>query len=1308
MSNIIKQINKYQRANTMSNPRERYDLFIRYRELAIEAGKKPFKWNKKRHSSKDFYERRISSFEGEKKQREEEKKQQEEAAAKKKKQQERGILYQEYKSLSQKANKEFKSMNQPGSSVVFYKKEIKKLLAKRPKFKDSKRTILLARKATTVKIKRKKVKLPAKKEKAYEHTREYMKYKDIDYSLDSGKIKEIFPFVNKVLKNYNQNDWFTIKLIGEKVNPDGSKSYEQRINSHGTDEKDTRDGGFVKNKKKQKQYLVRHMQTYASGGAYSFTINKVVILIIPKRAGGCNEKTDRIIEVEDFKLISKQSKGNNCYFACVGKNITLPKIRSVKNKIRDDYKIQKGAGIPPEEGLKIFKKYRCNKNKQLMIMDTAGKFNDMTCTEKEWEETKDEDKVTLMLIDYHYMIVDGEAAKWKRCKRCYKMYKHKHSCVLDKWSRCKKCNNAHDPERNCNPIQQSYYQNIINGNGKNRYARDSYKEEKKDTDNIIHYDLETHTNNSTKTHTACVVGYTPIVEVSAIDDSDWCKPRKLTDMDIYNKKRKEYFRTNFEKCVELDESKWDIYEEKYYNKKPKEEACIAYEGECQEKDGLLYLVERYMSILAQHDDKRYIDLSKRLGAATHLKTVLDGNFNREEKNKKQPQQPGLVVADGSDCCEYKYITGDDCLDKFIDYLTTITEPIYLNAYNGANFDHYMIVNRMLKRGMKFDHFCLSNGSIIRAKYKNITFIDLRKHILGSLRDNLVNFNCDVKKGDFDYNKLNFWSQMAARDQKDCLEYLKSDVLGLKELYNKLNDAIYEKFKVNLAPFYSTSHATYTMWIHHLMKIGPEEEKGAICIPTIREEINFRASCFGGRCYKSKHKFVSTQREEYLKGKISFVDIDDYIIDADVVSLYPSVMQKNNYPIEEATELTDKDIAEWNTSMKSKKKCPNMAIFYIKYVTNKYLAHGILPNRTPEGLRWTLKDEEGYYTSVDVENALKWGYKIKMCRNTIDNIIGFYWKKTKPIFRSYIKDLFEDKKKAEKGTPQYALAKLFMNGLYGKCIQKPIDNQTAWCKSTEEFWNFHDKNIVTDVNEINSQLYVTGYTRDEAKRSKCITKPTQLGSFILAYSRKLMLEYMAKCNPYFDISSRQDCKQEQKDHDIYYTDTDAIQVHAKDMCKESRELGGIANDLGDGCKIIKGIWIAPKLYMLEYIKISSDQSLTKKEISEIKEGKLYIKIINDKKLYYHLRGKGVPKGYFIDGTYSYQLYPEAYEAMSEGQRHKTNRAFRMGKINVVRNSKQQMFDPFSIYHIESKDTERTLNMTLWNGRDFEGNDSVPLS
>ena len=93
------------------------------------------------------------------------------------------------------------------------------------------------------------------------------------------------------------------------------------------------------------------------------------------------------------------------------------------------------------------------------------------------------------------------------------------------------------------------------------------------------------------------------------------------------------------------------------------------------------------------------------------------------------------------------------------------------------------------------------------------------------------------------------------------------------------------------------------------------------------------------------------------------------------------------------------------------------------------------------------------------------------------------------------------------------------------------------------------------------------------------------------------------------------------------------------------------------------------------------------------------IINEKKLYYHLRGKGVPRNIKDENGYQWQLNPKIFEKMNNGDTHKTMRAFMMKKINVNRNSKQQHFDPFSIIHIESEDTERILNKTLWNGRNF---------
>ena len=62
-----------------------------------------------------------------------------------------------------------------------------------------------------------------------------------------------------------------------------------------------------------------------------------------------------------------------------------------------------------------------------------------------------------------------------------------------------------------------------------------------------------------------------------------------------------------------------------------------------------------------------------------------------------------------------------------------------------------------------------------------------------------------------------------------------------------------------------------------------------------QEKFFRESIYGGRTYKYKHSFTSSQREAFMKNKISFEGIDDYLIDADVNSLYPAAMMKE-FPI----------------------------------------------------------------------------------------------------------------------------------------------------------------------------------------------------------------------------------------------------------------------------------------------------------------------------------------------------------------------------------------------------------------------------
>jgi hypothetical protein len=302
----------------------------------------------------------------------------------------------------------------------------------------------------------------------------------------------------------------------------------------------------------------------------------------------------------------------------------------------------------------------------------------------------------------------------------------------------------------------------------------------------------------------------------------------------------------------------------------------------------------------------------------------------------------------------------------------------------------------------------------------------------------------------------------------------------------------------------------------------------------------------------------------------------------------------------------------------------------------------------------------------MENMIENGYKV-----TINS--GWYWVETSYIFRDYINELFAVKAKAEKNTAPYTLAKLFMNALYGKMIQRPIYQKTGIISNNSEYWKFWGGHEEIEITELGKYHYISGTPRDVVKREKCISKPTHLGVFILAYSRRIMLNYIKQANPYYSIPGT-----EQMANDIFYTDTDSLQMKAKNALSIPRidddTLGGFTNDLGRDSKVIRGIWIAPKLYMLEYLKRGSNE------------------------VHIHMKGKGLP---------SESLTVEAFENMYKGESFTSVKNFQMKRVGVKLTSfeKADGINQFCILFNEN--ISKTVNINKWAGRTFTGNDSVPL-
>ena len=701
--------------------------------------------------------------------------------------------------------------------------------------------------------------------------------------------------------------------------------------------------------------------------------------------------------------------------------------------------------------------------------------------------------------------------------------------------------------------------------------------------------------------------------------------------------------------------------------------------------------------------KRLVLANKRLVSKDNKeKLVLHYDIETHTDNERHEHVPYIVGFTHYDFIKKKWIygtfEGNDCMEVFYNYIRNCPKIIYLNAYNGNRFDAFYLAKLSLNDDdNNKSEICINAGSILKltipklieAKkvtkkikckpyilldewvspeefhdrkkqaeyikteeyitYPNLTTFDLCRHLDGSLKDNLEGNNCKVSKGDIDHNISTYWENTEPERREEVKQYLECDVLGLRELYEKFNNNSFKDYGVNLCDYLTGSQLCYDLW----RTLFLDDE--IVELPNSEMDTYFRKSIYGGRCYPNKKSFISKSYKDIIDGKIPFEDVKDYLIDGDIVSLYPYVMTFE-YPV--------------GHHIKTKSYQKNkMGIYRCEFITNKKLLIPPIPRRDKKGLIWDLEDGEGHYTSIDIERSESVGYKFKI-------IDGVYWEKKAPIYKKYMETFYEKKKQAKKGTPAYSTAKRNLNALYGKQIQRPIYTNQKTVRTRKELLNIMIKNRITDVLEITSKNWLISFEPIIIEDSdKKVNKPTHQGSFILAYSRNVMWNQFVASEGLYDMKNL-----------FFYTDTDSIQLHV-DACEKLKfgeNMGDISNDLGDDCKIIKGIWVQPKLYMLEYIT-------------------------KDMKVHRHYRGAGVPMEQLEEGVYNDLLagkkrrFSPDFQIKKNLLNHK-NRRYNNG---IIENTN---VDLFSLYHYKNSDIdcdgklvlEKILGTEAWSGRNFHSN------
>jgi len=420
-------------------------------------------------------------------------------------------------------------------------------------------------------------------------------------------------------------------------------------------------------------------------------------------------------------------------------------------------------------------------------------------------------------------------------------------------------------------------------------------------------------------------------------------------------------------------------------------------------------------------------------------------------------------------------------------------------------------------------------------------------------------------------------------------------------------------------------------------------------------------------YKSKYY------DDVVNGKMTydeFVKKGDFVFNADVTSLYPASMKGTDF----LKCLYPTGKSRWSDTPYEEFQNNKYGFYHIQYsVPDKKIRVPVLPKakyngENKIGVEWSLEDGEGIYPYIDILNAVESGYEITFLNKCL------VYDSVDDVFGKYIDKFFELKDKADKEVNNVlrSFAKLMLNSLYGKQLQKANFETTSIVNDILEFNRFVYEYDLIDYDYIHdNKLLVKGSKKN---KESCINKAPQLGAFITAYSRRIMLYYMKLIDPSL------------KSLIFTYTDTDSLHIKAEHYFKlkemgyvDTGKIGYLSNDTEikeNGKKypgmIIKENNLGPKSYMYESVHIN---------------GALKINDIATMKY------KGIPKQF---------LKHEYYENETRETIEMNGRLKKVGtKINNPQ--KENDLTYFDVYNIDMK---RTFNKNDWEGFKLVDNEFYP--
>lgn len=592
--------------------------------------------------------------------------------------------------------------------------------------------------------------------------------------------------------------------------------------------------------------------------------------------------------------------------------------------------------------------------------------------------------------------------------------------------------------------------------------------------------------------------------------------------------------------------------------------------------------------------------------------------------KHQVYAVGAIQVNKEGHQHYFSFNGDTAMETFMMYLRHMRDnnvSLTLISYNGSNFDHYFLLEEHIKTGEKIEEFVMNNGRLLQISFLGHKLLDLW-NFLGpsSLDANCKAYQIPVSKHvfphlfikdwkDLDYvgpmldeqhypahmrDKYNEWKVKQPADytfnlMQECEYYLKLDVDCLAQLGFKFMQEMWNNFQIYLPNYITLSQTAFSLW---RASLNPQWQIPLPIDPLLYSMTN--EATYGGRCHFVKRFFKSAT---YLgEGLTDYNDITDYLIDLDVVSLYPASMMEAEFPCGPVTRVdSDKDVAVLQEWLDSHGELP-IGIYEVSVRAPAHFIVSPLPRKNAEGHTcWNNESSaRQVYTNIDIRTGLRYGYGF-----TVKS--AFVWKDKQPLFGQYIYDMFQNKAKQDvlkqSKSPDFNPAarevfKKLMNALYGKMMQKRqfedhefIDNDIPEDDDgqNKKWIKFLDSHKGVQYKELSDSIMMMSGVRHNFE--KTVTKPHYLGAFILSHSRRIMNDMYDVVDPTRLMSPSNYSWQDSMKNSFFYTDTDSLIVHSSqlDQCrrKMGKDLGMLADEL-DGGKIVEGYFLSPKLYCVRYI------------------------------------------------------------------------------------------------------------------------------